>query len=95
VLAGDARAGVGDVDPQPARPARRPADRDAAAVPVVLDAVANEVEQDLLEPLPIGEHVLLGRLGRADEEAHAALGGKRPNQVHDLADDCAHAHRLG
>jgi hypothetical protein len=54
LVGGDARTGVGDRDADAAVVAGVAGEADAAAVAVVLDRVGRQVQQDLLEPLPVG-----------------------------------------
>jgi hypothetical protein len=56
-LGRDAEAGVGDLDPQPAAGHRLAGQVHAAALAVVLHGVGQQVQQDLLEPLTVTQHV--------------------------------------
>jgi hypothetical protein len=66
----DAGPGVADRDPQPlARDPLAP-EADSAARTVVLDRVGQQVQQDLLEALPVAEDmVVAGRLGAVQHDA--------------------------
>ena len=93
MLVGDAHAGV----PHPDRQARLGGtfvkDRDGAALAVVLHGVGQEVEHDLLQPLPVRLHEALG-LHRRDVQSDALLRGEGKHERSGLPHHLVHADRL-
>ena len=91
----DARAGVDHLEPQPARRGGRIRKRDRAPLAVVFDRVGEEVQQHLLEPLRVGQNVLVGGIGCSTvEEPDVPLRGEGFHQVEGLSHDVPHRHRL-
>ena len=94
-VGGDAPAGVVHLEPQPARRRGRVRKRDRPPLAVVLDRIGEKVQQHLLDPLRIGQDVLLGGSGHSiAEEPDVPLGGERFHQVEGFSHDFPHRNRL-
>jgi hypothetical protein len=89
----DPWAGVANTDPSPSVVDLFAPDGHAAAVLVVFHGVGHQVQQDLLEPLTVGEHVALG--GADGSQTDGALGGPWADKVEDVTDDIADEDGLG
>lgn len=68
-------------------------DRDRAAFPVVLHGVGEEVQEDLGEPLPIGQDVGITAGGRPIERDRAAAG-ERGDEPDHLGQEVGHGDRF-
>ena len=88
----DARSGVGDAQPASVRWGGVARDRHGALRAVVLHRVRQEIQQHLLEALPVGQDVPLPHDGR--RKADAAGGRLRPNEIERAMDDVARLDRL-
>ena len=58
MLGADAGTGVGNLEANPCRLALFTGNRNRAADAVVLDRVGDQIQQNLLEPLAVGEYIL-------------------------------------
>ena len=91
-FAGEAVARVANVDPQPPRTGLVPSDEDLTSESVVLDGVAQEVEQDLLEALAVGLDVEPAAV--LDVDPDRALQGHGLDQGHGVGHQVGDAHRF-
>ena len=85
----NARARVGDRETDPADGHLVTADDEAAGLVVVLDRIGDQVQQHLLQPLGVREHVAMVERAAGDLDVDAPLGGERTGQVHDAGDGLA------
>ncbi len=89
----DAVAGVPHEDPQAFAQYLFTRHRDGPPGPVVLHGVREEVQEDLLEPLPVGQDVL-ALVGGARVERDPVLGREGADDVESAAQGLAHRDRL-
>ena len=68
-------------------------DRDLPAVAVVLDRVGEQVHQDLVQPLPVGQDRQF-RVRALMAEGDRALGGERRHELAGLLDHERHEDRF-
>ncbi len=73
-------------------PPRRNGDR--APLPVVLDGVGQQVQQDLLEPLEVGAHGTVTDPGLRRQESHAGLVGQGLDHPQHFSHHLAQIHFL-
>ena len=85
-----ARAGVLDIDPQHVVGGDRAVHMDLPAVPVVLDRVGQEVEEDLLQPPAVGAHHEVRRV--AETKVHVQLFRHARDQWHAFLQRVAWVH---
>ncbi len=95
VLLGSAEAGatVSHLDAHAVPRLTAPGDLHLAAQAVVLDGVGQQVEQHLLEPDGVGQHVIGFAATVLDIERDAALCGRRAHQRQALGDYRGQVHR--
>ena len=91
-----ARAGIAHQQTQPLARLLCAGQRDLAPVAVVLDGVGDQVEQDLLEPLLIGQDVPCrsGRSCNLVDELNVPRRGQRTRQVQHLPHALGHVNGL-
>ena len=90
----NAGARVGDLDAESRRRHGGEGHRHPTCRPVVLDGVREQVQQNLREALPIGEHRLIGIPQRLNIERDPTLRGERPDQMDDALYHIVNRNRL-
>src|SRR5665213_3601940 len=95
LLLGYAIAGVGHLDPELGRASHLARNSNRAADPVVLDPVGQQVQQDLLQPLTVGEDVLGARRIPSASEIDRVLRGEWATEAECVADKMADQHCFG
>jgi hypothetical protein len=88
----DPGSGVGDVDPEPVV-SELGIERDRSGLSVVFHGVREQVEEHLLEPLPVGHDVRSVDVGR-QVDRDTLVGRERFDQLHSLPEGVNDAHGL-
>ncbi len=95
LLGRNAAAGVADTYAEPVWRGGFAAQRHRPTGAVILHGIAQQVEQDLLEPLAVGDHVLAAPCRLLAAQVDPLLGRERLDEVADLVNDLTDVDRLG
>ena len=94
LLDGDSAPGVGDRDADPAVGRGAAGHSDAPAGAVVLHGVGKKIEEDLLEPLTIGEHEIAAAIRRRKDGLDLEPRGERADEFERVVEEAPELDRL-